>query len=202
MDTWKQSVCFAHPISDNDQRHLFRYQNDTGSWVEQSMQMTQGTFRMLSVAVDSWNRRMQRLYFAFSWTWDLQNDLLDQRLTLKRLRPSVTDRCDGQYQPAVDYRSEDGCYPVSGSWVTISNPNSLSSSETGVYPGIRSWKGSYIWKSLMSESHWWIYFTKIWIRTDDTPQACLTFDSYFKHGLRTYGNLAPCSDTNRSCPWF
>ncbi len=38
----------------------------------------------------------------------------------------------------TDYRCEDGSFPVSASCVTISNPNSLSSSGTGVNPGIRS----------------------------------------------------------------
>jgi hypothetical protein len=40
----------------------------------------------------------------------------------------------------VDYRCEDGKFPVSASCVPISNPDSLSSSETGVDPEIRSWK--------------------------------------------------------------
>jgi hypothetical protein len=38
----------------------------------------------------------------------------------------------------IDYRCEDGRFLVSASCVTISNPDSLSSSETGVNPGIRS----------------------------------------------------------------
>jgi hypothetical protein len=38
----------------------------------------------------------------------------------------------------IDYYSEDGCFAVSASCVTISNPDSLSSSETGVNLGIRS----------------------------------------------------------------
>jgi hypothetical protein len=38
----------------------------------------------------------------------------------------------------TDNRCEDGPFPVSASCVTISNPDSLSSSETGVDPGIRS----------------------------------------------------------------
>jgi hypothetical protein len=35
----------------------------------------------------------------------------------------------------VDYRHEDGRFPVSVTCVTISNPESLSSSETGLHPG-------------------------------------------------------------------
>jgi hypothetical protein len=44
----------------------------------------------------------------------------------------------------LDYRCEDGRFPVPASCVTISNPDSLSSSETGVNPGIRSWKNTYL----------------------------------------------------------
>jgi hypothetical protein len=36
----------------------------------------------------------------------------------------------------IDYRCEDGRFPVFASCVTISNPGSLSRSETGVNPGI------------------------------------------------------------------
>jgi hypothetical protein len=38
----------------------------------------------------------------------------------------------------VDYRYEVGRFPVSTSCVKMSNSDSLSSSETGVNPGIRS----------------------------------------------------------------
>ncbi len=44
----------------------------------------------------------------------------------------------------IDYRCEDGRSPVSTSCVTISNPDSHSSSETGVDPKIRSWKSSHL----------------------------------------------------------
>jgi hypothetical protein len=40
----------------------------------------------------------------------------------------------------IDYGCEDGRFPVFASCVAISNPDSLSSSETGVNPGIRSLK--------------------------------------------------------------
>jgi hypothetical protein len=43
----------------------------------------------------------------------------------------------------IDYRCEDGRFPVSARSVTISNPNSLSSREAGDNPGIRSWKRLY-----------------------------------------------------------
>jgi hypothetical protein len=39
---------------------------------------------------------------------------------------------------STDHRCEDGHFPVSASSVTASDPNLLSSSETGVNPGIRS----------------------------------------------------------------
>ncbi len=44
----------------------------------------------------------------------------------------------------IDYRCEDGRFPVSVSYLTISNPDLLSSIETGVNPGIRSWKSTYL----------------------------------------------------------
>ncbi len=40
----------------------------------------------------------------------------------------------------LDDRCEDGRFPVFTSFMTISNPDSLSSSETGVNPEVRSWK--------------------------------------------------------------
>jgi hypothetical protein len=40
------------------------------------------------------------------------------------------------YGLTIDYRREDGHFPVSVSCVTISNPDLLSRSETGVDPGI------------------------------------------------------------------
>jgi hypothetical protein len=42
----------------------------------------------------------------------------------------------------MDYRREDGRFPVSTSSVAISNPDSLSSSEPEVNPGIRSCKST------------------------------------------------------------
>ncbi len=44
----------------------------------------------------------------------------------------------------IDYRSEDGRFPVSASWMKISNPDLLSSSETWVNPGIINWKSLYL----------------------------------------------------------
>jgi hypothetical protein len=63
----------------------------------------------------------------------------------------------------IDYTCEDGSFPVFTSSVTISNPDSLSSSETVVNLGIRSWiqhKSYWAW-ILMSEIQG-IYLTKKW----------------------------------------
>jgi hypothetical protein len=48
----------------------------------------------------------------------------------KRLNKSTVDEV-----LTMDYRCEDGCFPVSASCVTISNPNLYNSSETGVILG-------------------------------------------------------------------
>ncbi len=40
----------------------------------------------------------------------------------------------------IDFRCENGNFSVPGSCVTISNPDSLSSTETCVISGIRSWE--------------------------------------------------------------
>jgi hypothetical protein len=39
---------------------------------------------------------------------------------------------------SIDNKYEDGRFPVSGSWVTISNPDSLPNSKTGINHEIRS----------------------------------------------------------------
>jgi hypothetical protein len=43
---------------------------------------------------------------------------------------------------SIDYTCEDGCFLVYSNWMTIRNPDLLSSSGTGVNPGIRSWKST------------------------------------------------------------
>jgi hypothetical protein len=56
----------------------------------------------------------------------------------------------------IDYRCQDGRSPVSVGCVTIRNPDSLSSSETGVNPGEKSEKKKNIYvMSSKSESQWW-----------------------------------------------
>ncbi len=44
----------------------------------------------------------------------------------------------------VDYRREDGRFPVSENWLTISNPDSLSNSDTGINSGMRSCNSAYL----------------------------------------------------------
>jgi hypothetical protein len=44
----------------------------------------------------------------------------------------------------VDYRFEDGPSSVSVSCVTISKPDSLCNSDTGVNPGIKSWQNTLL----------------------------------------------------------
>ncbi len=60
----------------------------------------------------------------------------------------------------IDYRCEHSPFPVSASCVTISNPDSLSSSGSEVYFEIKGWKigRALIWMSLMSKSRWWYLF--------------------------------------------
>jgi hypothetical protein len=48
------------------------------------------------------------------------------------------------YIRSIDHRCEDGRFPVLASCVTISNLGLLSSSETVVNLGIKSWKSSYL----------------------------------------------------------
>ncbi len=77
---------------------------------------------------------------------------------------------------AKDYRCEDGRFQVSASCVTISNPDSLSSSDTGVNPGIRRWrKHSSDW-ARCQKAIGGIYFTNEWIA--ETLQPGLEFDNF------------------------
>jgi hypothetical protein len=61
---------------------------------------------------------------------------------------------------AIDYWREDGRFRVSTSCVTISNPDSLSSSETGDSPGIRSWKKHLSEWARCQKAMGGIYFTQ------------------------------------------
>ncbi len=71
---------------------------------------------------------------------------------------------------------------LSGSCVTISNPNSLSSSETGVNSGIRSWKKRLSDWAQCQKAIGGINFTKKW--RAETLQPGLDFDN-FKHRLKS-----------------
>jgi hypothetical protein len=81
---------------------------------------------------------------------------------------------------------EDGCFLVSASCVTISNPDSLSSSETGVNPEIRSWKSAHL-MSLISEYPWWYLVLKEVKSWDSTNRFRIGkflnpgFKPYFQH---------------------
>ncbi len=79
-------------------------------------------------------------------------------------------------QGDIDYRCEDGRFPVSTSSVIISNPGSLSSSDTGVDPGIRSWKKHSSGWARCQKAIGGIYFTKKW--RAETLQPGLEFDNF------------------------
>jgi hypothetical protein len=76
----------------------------------------------------------------------------------------------------IDWRCEDGRFPVSASCVTIPNPDSLSSSETGVNLGIRSWKKHWSERARCQKAIGGIYFTKKW--TSETLQPGLEFENF------------------------
>ncbi len=65
-------------------------------------------------------------------------------------------------EESIDYRCEDGRFPVSASCVTIANPDSLSSSETGVNPGTRCWRKFLSEWARCQKAIGGIYFTKKW----------------------------------------
>jgi hypothetical protein len=76
----------------------------------------------------------------------------------------------------IDYRCEDGRFPVSASCVSISKPDLLSSSETGVNSGIRSWKKHLSDWARCQKAIGGIYFTKKW--RAETLQRGLEFDNF------------------------
>ncbi len=82
----------------------------------------------------------------------------------------------------IDYRCEDGRFQVSTSCETISIPKSLSSNETGVNAGIRSWKKHSSEWAWCQRAMGGIYSTKKW--RADTPQRGLEFGN-FKPRLKT-----------------
>ncbi len=90
-------------------------------------------------------------------------------------------RCTNIDSPK-DYKCEDGHFPVFASYVTISNPNALSSSETAVNPRRRSWKIASSEWARCQKAIGSINFTKKW--RDETLQPRLEFDN-FKHRLKS-----------------
>jgi hypothetical protein len=82
----------------------------------------------------------------------------------------------------MDYRREYGCFPVSTSCVTISNPNALSSRETWMNVGIRSWKPKEWVRCQKAVGG--IYFTQKG-RHDALQTGLLTehFNSLLKRGI-------------------
>ncbi len=74
----------------------------------------------------------------------------------------------------IDYRCEDGRFLVFRSCVIFQNPDSLSSSESGVNPVIRSWKKAHDW-AWCQKAIRGIYFTKKW--RAETLQPGLEFDN-------------------------
>jgi hypothetical protein len=76
----------------------------------------------------------------------------------------------------VDYRCEDDRFPVSTRNVTITNPESLYSSETGVNPGIRSGKKDLSERARCQKAIGGIYFTKK--RRAETLRPGLEFDNF------------------------
>jgi hypothetical protein len=98
---------------------------------------------------------------------------------------------------SIYYGCEDGRFPMSASCGTFSNPDSLiSSSKTGVNPGIRSWKKKH--SSEWTQCHkdiGGIYPTKNW--RAETLHPGLEFDD-FKSRLKS-GIFKCFSWLNSSC---
>ncbi len=80
-------------------------------------------------------------------------------------------------------------FPVSASFMTISNPALLSSSGTEVNPGIRSWKkhsNGWVW---CQKAIGGIYFTKKW--RAETQQPVLEFGKFQTQARKRYSNASP-----------
>jgi hypothetical protein len=84
----------------------------------------------------------------------------------------------------IDYRCEDGRFPVSASFVTLLNLFLLSSSGTGVNPGMRSWKKRLSECVRCQEAIGGICFTNKWRAETLQPGTEFdTFKSWLKSGL-------------------
>jgi hypothetical protein len=84
------------------------------------------------------------------------------RLYIKRRRLAKWNRTSKKFDEYIDYRCEYGRFPASTSCVTISNPDSFSSSGTKVDPGIRSLKRQLSDWTRYQEAICGIYFKNKW----------------------------------------
>jgi hypothetical protein len=77
----------------------------------------------------------------------------------------------------IDYKCEGGHFSVSGSCVTGSNPDLVSSGETRVNPGIRSWNKKHLsdWVRCQ-KAIGGVYFTNMW--RAETLQPGLEFNNF------------------------
>jgi hypothetical protein len=78
---------------------------------------------------------------------------------------------------AMDYRCEDDRFPVSASCETNSNPSSLSSRETVVGPGMRSWKKHLSEWDQRQKAFGGTYFPNKWRGETSQPGSKLTISN-------------------------
>ncbi len=84
-------------------------------------------------------------------------------------------------------KTKDGSFPVSANSAAISNPFLLSSSETGINPGIKSWRKHLSDWDRCKKAIGGVYFTKKW--RAETLQPGLEFDD-FKPWFKTVSSNA------------
>jgi hypothetical protein len=73
-------------------------------------------------------------------------------LTLQINKPRIDCTSRAYCVHSIDCRCDDGRLLASASWLASDNPASLSSCETGVSLGIRSWKSAYLKQLNVSKS--------------------------------------------------
>ncbi len=101
---------------------------------------------------------------------------MEHRISTLSLAFAASARLQNFLLYAGDYRCEDGLFAVFSSCVTISNPDSLSSSETRVNSGLRSRKKHLSEWARCQKAIGCIYFTKK-VRAE-TLQTGLEFDNF------------------------
>ncbi len=150
---WSTFCCWAHPLLGGLKRLEFKWDfSAAGAWKERwnpprdccgfSHSFAKQTFYKMSIYVHAdWLRKMKEYIIG------------SVSLFSRVLHHLVT---------TTDYRCEDGRIRLSTSCVTISNLDSLSSSETGVNPGTRSWKKHLSEWARCQKAIGDIYFTKKW----------------------------------------